>query len=84
METPRNQSRKESTPRSMPATAVMGVDPTIEERIRFHAYLLFQERQRTGAPGDALSDWCRAQRNLGAGARTHEKTSDISRVHVPA
>ena len=84
METPRNQSRKESAPRSMATTAVVGADPMTEERIRFHAYLLFQERQRTGAPGDALSDWCRAQHNLGAGARTREKTSDISRTHVPA
>ena len=84
MESPRNQRRKESMPRSMATTAVMGVDPIIEERIRFHAYLLFQERQRTGAPGDALSDWCRAEHNLGAGVRTREKTGDISRTHVPA
>jgi len=81
MESPRNQRRKESMPRSMATAAVMGVDPVKEECIRFYAYLLFQERQRTGAPGNALSDWCRAEHDLGAGVRSREKTGDIGRVH---
>jgi len=68
METPRSHRRKESLPRSMPAGAVMGVNPLTEEDIRFRAYLLFRERARTGAPGDALSDWCRAQRELSPAA----------------
>ncbi len=35
-----------------------------EELVRVHAYLLFQARERAGAPGDAASDWLCAQREL--------------------
>jgi hypothetical protein len=39
-----------------------------EELVRVHAYLLFQERERTGTPGDAASDWLHAQRELSQAA----------------
>ena len=32
-----------------------------EEVIRIIAYRIYQERQRLGIPGDALSDWLKAE-----------------------
>jgi hypothetical protein len=74
METPRSQKQNASLPKSMPAGAVMGVNPLTEENLRFRAYMLFRERERTGTPGDALSDWCRAQRELRPAALNAEQT----------
>ncbi|HUU98717.1 MAG TPA: DUF2934 domain-containing protein [Phycisphaerae bacterium] len=64
----RNQQQKSTSPKSMPASAVTGRDPITEEHIRFHAYMLFQERQRAGVPGDPVSDWLRAQSELNQAA----------------
>ena len=33
-----------------------------EEVIRIIAYRIYQERQRLGIPGDALSDWLKAEK----------------------
>jgi hypothetical protein len=66
MATRRNQPQKADNPRSLPVTDAVGISPTIEEHVRSQAYLLFEERQRAGVPGDAVSDWLRAERELNA------------------
>jgi hypothetical protein len=53
----------------MPVTDAMDMGPTVEERVRFQAYLLFEERQHAGIAGDAVSDWLRAERELSAASR---------------
>ncbi len=73
MATRPNQTRTASGPKSMRVTAVTGTGPTIEERVRFHAYLLFEERQHAGVPGDPVSDWLRAERELNPVARQPQK-----------
>jgi len=37
------------------------MDKKKEEIIRRIAYRIYQERQRLGLPGDALSDWLKAE-----------------------
>jgi hypothetical protein len=69
MATRRNQTRTASNRKSMADTEVVGMGPTIEERVRFQAYLLFEERQHAGIAGDAVSDWLRAERELSAVSR---------------
>jgi len=64
MATPRKQQEKSTKPKSMPVSDVTGHDAMTEERIRFHAYLLFQDRQQRGRAGDAMGDWLRAEREL--------------------
>lgn len=66
MATRRNQTRTASNPNSMPVTDAMDMGSTVEERVRFQAYLLFEERQHAGVPGDPVSDWLRAERELSA------------------
>ena len=74
MATRRNQTRKAGEPKSVPVSDVVGTGPTIEERVRFQAYLLFEERQHAGITGDAVSDWLRAERELSAVAHQLQKT----------
>jgi len=69
MVTRRNQTQKAGNPRSLPVTDAVGISPTVEEHVRFQAYLLFEERQHAGVPGDAVSDWLRAERELNAAWR---------------
>ena len=64
-----NQTRTAGNPKSMPVTAVVGRDPNREERVRVRAYLLFEARQHAGVPGDPVSDWLCAERELKAVAR---------------
>lgn len=75
MATRRNQTQKPGDPQSMLATDVMGMGPTTEERVRRHAYLLFEERQHANVPGDAISDWLRAERELSTASRQVQKTN---------
>jgi len=35
-----------------------------EEAIRYRAYEIFQARSSQGSPGDALSDWVQAEREM--------------------
>ncbi len=37
---------------------------TTRERIQMAAYYLWQQRMRLGMPGDALSDWLRAEQQV--------------------
>jgi len=62
------KTRKSSSPTiTKPRTA--GIHPTTEE-IALRAYQIFLERG--GAPGNALEDWTRAEREL---ARERQQTS---------
>jgi hypothetical protein len=70
----RNQTQKAGNSKSMPATAATGMSPALAERVRFQAYLLFEERQHAGVPGDAVSDWLRAERELSAAPRQPQWT----------
>ncbi len=74
MATLQNQREKKMNPKSMPLSAVTGRDSVSEERIRFRAYLLFEERQRAGMPGDSVSDWLHARRELNQATRPVEQT----------
>lgn len=74
MATPRKQQEKKVNVKSKPISDVTGRDSTTEERIRFHAYMLFQERQRAGVPGDPVSDWLRAQSELSQAVRQAERS----------
>ena len=71
MATRRNQTQKAGDPKSVPVSDVVGMNPTIEERIRRRAYLFFERRQHAGVPGDAVSDW------LHAGARSGRPIASI-------
>jgi hypothetical protein len=64
MESPTSLRRKESSPKSMPVTAVTGREAITEERIRMRAYQCFQERQRAGLPDDPVANWLQAEREL--------------------
>lgn len=39
---------------------IKGINAQIKER----AFLLYLERQRSGQPGDAMSDWLRAEQQI--------------------
>ncbi len=72
--TPRTAS---STPAAPAAKAVLPTKKkpakaaTIrQEDIAFRAYLLGEKRQQLGLPGDSLSDWVEAERQL-LGTATH-------------
>jgi hypothetical protein len=69
MVTRRNQTQKAGDPRQLPVTDAVGISRTIEEHVRLQAYLLFEERQHAGVPGDPVSDWLRAERELNAAWR---------------
>jgi hypothetical protein len=58
----------------MPVTTVTGMSPALAERVRLQAYLLFEERQRTGVPGDSVSDWLRAEHELSAASHQPQWT----------
>ena len=51
------------TPRRRAAVGLTG-----PERIRIRAYEIFRDRMVNGAPGDDLSDWLQAERELTAAA----------------
>ena len=74
MATRGNQTRKAGEPKAARVSDVVGTGPTIEERVRFQAYLLFEKRQHAGITGDAVSDWLRAERELSAVAHQLQKT----------
>jgi hypothetical protein len=74
MATARSQRQKRIDAKSMAVSDVTGRDSPTEEGIRFHAYMLYQERQRAGAPGDPVSDWLRAESELSQAARHTERT----------
>jgi hypothetical protein len=67
MATSRKQQEKRTNPKSMLGSDVTGRHPISEEHIRFHAYMLFQDRLRHGRSGDALADWLQAERELRMG-----------------
>ncbi len=46
-------------------------DTVRQEDIAFRAYLIAEKRQQIGLPGDALSDWVEAERQLLGGRATH-------------
>lgn len=50
--------------------------PVPPERIQARAYEIYEARTREGSPGDAMSDWLQAERELNGGApgpaETHE------------
>ncbi len=54
-------------------------DEEAREAIAARAYEIYLERQRDGAPGDDISDWCRAEDELrrpAADAATKQPTLD--------
>lgn len=53
-------------PTTAEATRKEGTPPLSEDRIRIRAYELFEKR--SGAPGDAESDWYRAEAELKSGS----------------
>jgi hypothetical protein len=65
----RNQTQTAGDPKSMPLAVATGMGPNVEERVRLHAYLLFEERQHAGIPGDPAADWLRAECELNAVSR---------------
>ena len=69
MITPQNQARTASNPRSIPVAAATDTGPTINERVRRRAYLLFEARQHAGVPGNPVSDWLCAERELNVPSR---------------
>jgi|GEM_PF-3165136 len=42
----------------------------LEARIRARAFEIFQHRMRCGIPGDAVSDWLQAEREIRAAGTT--------------
>jgi hypothetical protein len=70
---PQAWKREKSSTKPMPVTVESDWSPLSEDRVRFRAYLLFQERQRAGIPGDPASDWFRAQRELNEASRRPER-----------
>jgi hypothetical protein len=52
-----------NTPQASTMTPTAKPRPSVEE-IRRRAYDVFLERQRTGRPGTAESDWLEAERQL--------------------
>jgi hypothetical protein len=73
MATRRIKTRAASEPVSVPVADAVSRDSAVEERVRIHAYQLFERRQNTSIPGDALTDWLRAERYLTAIARQFQK-----------
>jgi len=74
MATRGNQTRKAGEPKAARVSDVVGTGPTIEERVRFQAYLLFDKRQHAGITRDAVSDWLRAERELSAVSPQFQKS----------
>jgi len=64
----RIETRSTGRPEPKPAEILRGETPlsplTLEERIRARAYEIYQARR--GGPGDAISDWLQAERELRA------------------
>ncbi len=55
-----------------PAKAKTAKPATIrQEDVAFRAYLIGEKRQQLGLPGDALSDWVEAERQLLGERATH-------------
>jgi hypothetical protein len=77
MTTRQTQTRAGGNSNSMPLAAVISTSSTIEERLRLQAYLLFEKRQHASVPGDAVSDWLRAERILDAKARQLQNTRRV-------
>ncbi len=61
-EKPATKRPKKTAP-DAPATAARATAPT-EQDIRLRAYEIYQVRSRAGEPGDALSDWLKAENQL--------------------
>ena len=55
--------RKKATTRKTPATKEEK-SRVSDEAIRIRAYLISEQRERVGIPGDANSDWIEARRQL--------------------
>jgi hypothetical protein len=47
--------------------------PIAKEHVRFAAYGVFQARLRAGGPGDSVSDWLQAERQLSARPTTTQR-----------
>ena len=62
MPEPRTTRKTSTKSRSIPVASASTV--TIDDQIRNRAQELFETRQRTGTPGDALSDWLQAEREI--------------------
>lgn len=77
MATRRSQTQKAGNRKSMPFSEAVSTGPTLEERVRFLAYLLFERRQHASVPGDAVSDWLHAERELAAVSRQFKKTRPV-------
>jgi len=58
----RTTRRTSAKSRSIPVALASSV--TTDDQIRNRAQELFETRQRTGTPGDALSDWLQAEREI--------------------
>ena len=58
----RTTRRTSTKSRSIPVALASSV--TVDDQIRNRAQELFETRQRTGTPGDALSDWLQAEREI--------------------
>jgi hypothetical protein len=63
------QNQKKATP--VRSSASVKPDPAqrlpiAEEHLGFAAYGVFQARLRAGLPGDSMSDWLQAERQLSA------------------
>jgi len=59
-------------PTVVPAVATSVVPSAIrQEDVAFRAYLIGEKRQQLGLPGDSLSDWVEAERQLLSERATH-------------
>jgi hypothetical protein len=50
--------------KSIPASQITGGLPIAEERVRARAYEMYEARVFSRTPGDAMSDWLDAEREL--------------------
>ena len=70
---PKDATRVEgAAPAAKPAKKKTVKPPAIrQEDIAFRAYLIGEKRQQLGLPGDSLSDWVEAERELLGERITH-------------
>jgi lipoate-protein ligase A len=63
----KKESSRKSTAKKVVATARKTKKPDLQEfldRVEKRAYELYQERMITGTPGDDISDWFRAEKEM--------------------
>jgi hypothetical protein len=52
------------TVNAKPAKTYLATTADLQQQVRMRAFEIFQSRMRTHTPGDQLSDWLQAEREL--------------------